>query len=267
MEVLLRKHEGKYYIWKKATYEHGYFVVEGIRIGQERILATKDDNRKDYVTCAYCGAVINNNPESIEAHFTEEEAKRDCFKCSSMRINSKKSVKANIVDRDGNLLTVQETYEADLRCGQSWSRSPSIASDDAKKVCVYYRCRNSGVQAIEDAFIKYPGLFDKHITVDVLTAKGYVCDGYINGFFEYDLKSRNTVKACVNELGVVDHFIVKHRGYKFVAYYSPKYDKLFFVDNYRRDYEERIPSPMSETKYNQAKAKIASIYKEEKTDE
>ena len=266
MKILLRRYGEEYYVWKDAVYEAGQFKVDGGAIYMVNILAIKDDNRKDSVICAYCGKVIKNDPEAIEAHFAEQEAQRDCFKCSSLRKYSYTSEHATFEkDADGKYI-VKETYIADLRCSQNWYNGPKIDTDDAKKICLFYKCRNTGVHPIKDIFTQYENPFDKNLTVDMLRSKKFEHEGYAGGFFEYDLKCRNTVKACVNELGIVNHFIIKHRGYRWVAFYSAKYDKLFFANN-GRDYDEEIPSGMSMAKYEQAKAKISGLFKEEKVDE
>lgn len=269
MQVLLRNYDGKYYVWRDANYKNNRFIVDypifgELAVNETEIIAIKDDNRSNSVVCAHCGTIIKNDPESIEAHFVEQEAKKDCFKCPSLRRSKVKTKQVEFTKNDYDVFEVTETYNADLRCGQSYWSSPQIDTDAAKKVCVHYRCRNNGVRKIEDIFTKYPNLFDKHITVDVLNAKKYAYDGYVNNFFEYDLKCRNTVKACVNELGIVDHFIIKARTHRYYAYYSAKYDKLFFSNN-GRDYDENMPYSVTETKYNQAKEKISALYKEEES--
>lgn len=271
MKVLLRQlDEKKYYVWMDAVYENGRFRIvyeDGYKqnIADSDILAIKDDNRSEYVICNNCGTMIHNDPESIEAHFAEQEAQRNCFKCGSLKRSRIRSVSAEIANNSDGTLKVTETYNAELRCGQSYWSSPMINTDAAKDICVYYRCRKRGVHPIEDIFTKYPDLFNKHITVDVLNAKKYLPDagGMSNGYFEYDMKLRNTLKACVNKLGIVDHFVVKCRSYKYNVYYSAKYDKLFFADY--RAYSEHLPDCMSEAKYNQIHAKISALYKEEES--
>ena len=270
MKILIRKFdENNYYVWKDAIYVGGEFRINddeygGLRIHQSEIIAVKDDNRSGYVVCNHCGEMIKNDPESIEAHFAAKEAMRDCFKCSSLRKNRVASLNAEMTEESNGRLKVVETYTAELRCGQSYWNSPMITSEEAKSVCTHYRCRRIGVQPIKDIFTQYPNPFDKHITVDALNAKKFVPDegGMKNDYFEYDMKLRNTLKACVNKLGIVDHFIVKCRNYKYHAFYSAKYDKLFF-SNSRGNYSESIPDYMSDAKYNQVKAKISALYKEE----
>jgi Zn ribbon nucleic-acid-binding protein len=266
MKILLRKYGSKYYVWKDAEYSHGDFYVEDYRIFPKDILAVKDDNRKDSVMCGNCGEIIKNNPEAIEAHFAAKEAERDCFKCGSLRKSYYKSMEAEVTKNEDGTLTVKETYNAKLTCNNTWYNQPSIDTDAAKRICTFYRCRNTGVMPIKDIFTQYDNPFDKSITVDVLQAKNLVAESYNREFFEYDLKCRNTVKACVNELGIVDHFVIKHRNSRFEVFYSAKYDKLFFCLN-GRDYTEDVPDSISQTKYDQAKAKISALFKEEKTNE
>lgn len=272
MKILLRQLDDKhYYVWMDAIYKNGHFEIKdkewgGLTIYQSEILATKDDDRSEYVICNNCGAMIKNDPESIEAHFAASEKNRNCFICPSLRRNKIKMVNEEMTDNPDGTIKVVETYNADLRCGQVYWNSLSVNSEEVKRYCLYYRCRNRGVSPIEDVFTKYPNLFDKNITVDVLNAKKFVPDegGMKNDHFEYDMKLRNTLKACVNKLGIVDHFIVKCRSYKYHAYYSAKYDKLFF-SSARGNYTESLPDYMSEAKYNQVKAKISALYKEEES--
>lgn len=262
MKILLRKWDDKSYVWKDATYKNGKFICDELGVYEINILAVKDDNRKDYVTCNFCGELIKNDPESIEAHFKEKEAKRDCFKCQYLRASKHRIIKADYAQNNDGTYNATETFVATLKCGNIYWNQPTIDSNDAKKICQFYKCRNHGVARIEDIFTQYPDPFGKQIAFDVLLEKKFEYDGFINGFFEYDLKSRNTVKACVNDLGIVDHFIVSHRGYKYKAYYSAKYDKLFF-SNDGRNYSLETPIAISENKYRQAKAKISALYKEE----
>jgi len=267
MKILLRNWDGKYYVWMDAKYKNNKFYIDHSLYGElcmdeTDILAVKDDNRAGSVICSYCGAVIKDDPESIEAHFAAEEAKRDCFKCGDMRRGKIVTTKVEYDKNQNNDYVVTETYVAKLTCGRQWYNSTSIDSEAAKSICKFYRCRNSGVKKIKDIFTEYPDPFDKHATVDVLSEKGIVCEGKRNDFFEYDLKVRNTVKAYVNELGIIDHFCIKVRNHRYKAYYSAKYDKLFF--NFNSTYAEDMPHDMSESKYSAAKAKIAALYKEEK---
>lgn len=265
MKILLRQYDEKYYVWKDAVYKNRDFYVDDCLEHQTNILAVKDDNRKDSVVCVNCGEVIKNTPEEIEKHFAAQEVQRDCFKCSHLRKFNSESKNATYTKDERGKFVVTETYHADLKCTMGWYDYPAIDTEKAKRDCIFYRCRRTGVMEIRDIFTDYENPFDTNITVDLLLEKKFEPEGYNRGYFEYDLKSRNTVKACVNEVGIVDHFIIKHRNSRYPVYYSAKYDKLFFSNG--RDYDERIPSDISQTKYEQAKAKIAALYKEVKTDE
>lgn len=266
MKILLRRYGDKFYTWQDAVYKNGRFYVNDNVYGESEvyevhILAIKDDNRKDCVICAHCGEVIKNDPKSIEAHFAKKESERDCFKCASLKTVTLKNISADYTKNNDGTYKLEAVSNVNLKCGRSWYNSPQIDSAAAKSICTFYECRRHGTRPINDIFTQYPDPFDKQLTVDVLMKKNYEYDGRINGFFEYDLKNRNTVKACVNELGIVDHFVVKHRGYRFIVYYSDKYDQLFFCHD-SRTYTTDMHSSMSENKYNQAKAKISALYKE-----
>lgn len=266
MKILLRKHGDEYYVWKDAVCvrkngDYCFCIDEG-PVTQTSILAIKDDDRASYVTCNHCGALIKNDPKSIEAHFAEQEAQRDCFRCSNMTVRRNNVLDAQYVKNNDGTYTRTEIENVELYCGRcSWDRIP-IDSPDTNATCKYAQCRRRGVSAIEDVFTQYPDLFNKQVAVDVLNEKNSSYDGYKNGFFIYDLKCHDVVKACVNELGIIDHFIINFRTHTAKAYYSAKYDKLFFAHN--SEYAESPWFDLSENRYNQAKAKISALYKEAK---
>lgn len=263
MKILLRNWGGSHYVWKDASWNRGRFFIEPekVEVSQISILAIKDDKRADeYVMCVHCGAMIKNDLASIEAHYAEMEAKRDCTKCKNMRENAIDTFDVNYTKNADGTYTVKKTILSSLRCKMDWYSPPDINSDRAKQICIYHQCRRQGTQKISDIFTKYPGIFDKNATVDALVAKKYAHDTYRDGFFEYDLKCRNTVKACVNKAGIVDHFIIKSRGYSYIAFYSAKYNKIFWTEN-GRDYTEAMPYYMTDNKLEMAMKKIADLYK------
>lgn len=262
MEVLLRKFGEEYYAWKEANYSKGEFVIAdgSSKINQINILAIRNDNRNDFVECAHCGATIHNDPGSIEAHFAAQEAKRDCFHCDELSYSNIGNIDVQYVKIDDETYTRAAMDKVKLYCGKySWSRSP-INSPAANTACKYTQCRRKGVREISDIFAKYPDLFDKQATVDTLNEKNSSYDGYERGFFVYDLNCHNAVKVYVNSLGIIDHFTISFRTNTMTAFYSAKYDKIFFKDY--DEYSEDVPYYISDTRYNQAKAKISALYKE-----
>lgn len=262
MEVLLRNFGEDYYVWKEANYSKGEFVFANgdAKINQTSIIAIRNDNRKDFVECAHCGEIIHNDPESIEAHFAAQEAKRDCFHCSELSYSNIGNIDVRYVKNDDETYTRTAMDKVKLYCGKySWSRSP-IDSPAADATCKYTQCRRKGVKEISDIFAKYPDLFDKQATVDALNEKNSSYDGCERGFFVYDLNCHNAVKAYVNPLGIIDHFTISFRTHTMTVFYSAKYDKIFFKN--WEEYLEGAPYDISDTRYNQAKAKISALYKE-----
>ena len=267
MEILLRRHGDKYYVWKKARWEGGVYHITDENeneydVDQSNIIAVKNDERVGYVQCQNCGKLIKNDPESIEAHYVEEENSRDCLKCMHMSAHrDKKILDASCTKNADGTYNVTQTYVAKLLChADYWTKD--IDSDEAKRSCVYNRCRRCGVAQINDPFVKYPGLFDTFVTVDALIAKKYIYEQHSRGHFDYDLKCRGTLFACVNEHGIVDHFKLRYRGYTYNLYYSEKHNLLFF-DKYQK-YEQDVPWGIPDKKIIQVKEKIAALYKEAK---
>ena len=269
MEVLLRSNCDRNYGWKNAIWRNGrYYLVDEFgfenQIREVDILAVRNDERIGKVICGYCKEIIDNNEESIRRHYEEQEAKRNCLECEHLEIGRRDQTNRVYTPTEDGKYAVTETYIANLLCDFNWS-SYDINSDRAKHYCMYTQCRRYGVNQINDIFVQYPEPFVRQITVDVLNAKKYQCEGCQGGFFIYDMKSRGTLKACVNELGIVDHFIVGYRGWIYKMYYSDKYNKLFTYDSGR--YGNDAVAKTSESKVNSTIAKISELFKEENTND
>lgn len=275
MEILLKKFNDKYYVWKSATWKNGTYClcvqdefsdeVFEYEAEQENILAIRDDPRIGYVVCQNCGELIENTLESIEAHYAERENSKNCSMCPHVVSGRDKKIINSVFEKnvDGTY-NVTQTYVSTLACKTGyWSYS--LESAEADEYCIHKQCRRKGVAVIDDVFVKYPGLFESLLTVDALIANKCEKEEYRRGFFEYDLKCRGTLKACVNEMGVVNHFRLIYRGSSYRLYYSDKYDIL--VEGKYSGYRLDISSAISNTKLEQVKKKIAGLYKEAKKNE
>lgn len=265
MKILLKAYNGQYYVWKDAKYEGGEYVLtdNGDSFYETDILDVKEDERIGFVQCGHCGELIKDDPESIEAHFVEIEAKKDCLTCPSMVIyTDKQNHNRTIVKNENGTYAVSETYDTYLGCRVNYY-TENIDSAAAKRNCVYAQCRRKGARQINDAFVKYPHLFDKQITVDVLNEKKFQFETYSNGHYVYDLKMRGTLKACVDINGVVDYFILYVNGWAHNVYYSARYNKLFMYDWNR--YKDDLSSTLTESREARIISKISKLYQEETT--
>lgn len=266
MKILIRRFDDKYYVWKDTEYKDGHYYVshngDELLVDETYILSVKDDNRGGKVVCKYCGELIDDNPAAIEKHFTDREAMKNCLTCNMCVPYGNRNNETTVYTPNGDGTYHQCTNsDVKLRCKNAGYYSEvDINSPSATSSCQFTKCRAQGTKKFEDFFLKYPGVFDKQLTVDFLNKKEFAYEGYYGGYFVYDLKLRSALKACVNEMGVVDHFEVHHRGWSYKAYYSERYNKLFFENG--RTYSENTPSNMSETKHKNAKDKIAALYKE-----
>lgn len=271
MRILLRKYNNSYYVWKDAVYSNGiYYLTENGKptssMAQTNILAVDDDDRANYVKCLHCGAIIKNDPESIEAHFVEQEAKRNCLSCDDMvHYGGEEDVAVQYTKNEDGTYHFTKECNTKLGCNYGYSYiCRDIDTEEARHSCKYFQCRKIGVSKIDDVFVKYPGTFNKQITIDWLVKNGFTNKGFEGASrneWAVDLGLRgNTLHAVVNELGIVDRFYIHHRYDCYTAYYSEKYDKLFFVDGTK--YTEEIPWGLSQAKYNSAKKVIEKLYKE-----
>lgn len=263
MKVLLREYEGKHYVWKDAQYSaDGYYVLtdNADEIWEFQILAVTEDERSGYVRCKYCKELVKNDPESIEKHYTDMEAKKDCLSCEYLRnYGSASKISKTYTKNEDGTYDIHDVYRTILGCRRNYT-TYELDSEEANRRCKFNECRRQGMESIDDAFLKYPGLFEKQITVDMLKAKGFKYEQRINGYYEYDLKMRGTVKANVNELGIVEHFTFYKSGWAYRFYYSDKYKKLFFLSwnkycEYTRDW-------VTQTKEEQIITKLSKLYEE-----
>lgn len=265
MRILLRRDGDNEYVWKEAIYKNEqYFIVtDGVelRVYDNNIAAVADHEKSGYVVCKACGEMVENTPEAIEAHYTSKENSKDCAKCQHLSFNNNIRPTRKLVDNGDGTYHVVDEYNSELYCRSNYYKKHMEDVDEVRE-CIFFACRRSGMRQSKDIFIAYPGVFDTAITVDVLTEKKYNLDGHNGSYFMYDLKSRGTIKACVNNSGIVECFQVSSNGDRVYFYYSEKYDKLFWCGgSYNSNYEEGRPSWFREVKFNAALTKIRALYK------
>lgn len=257
MRILLRKHNNEEYVWKDAIFkdEHYYLNNENERVYETEIVSV-DGAKKGYVICNNCGAIIEDDLEKIKAHYLERENSQDCTSCTKLKYESNKgNLKRTLEKYDNGKYHVVEDFVSSLYCGMCYGNVPV---SEAANACTFFKCRKAGVRKPDNIFSKYPEVFDSVITSDVLIGKKFRFDNHDGRFFLYDMKSRGTIKACVNNLGIVECFRVSSNGNLVYFYYSEKYDKMFY--NNGSAYREGHPYWFKETKFEEAKAKIKALY-------
>ena len=257
MRILLRRHNGEQYVWKNAVFkDEQYYLKDDMVHVKESNIAAVDGARKGYVVCLNCGAMIEDSEEKIEEHYKERENGKDCAICEKLKYGSTKTNwNRTLKVHDDRTYHVMEDFTSNLYCGMYYG---NVDVKEAEGNCTFFKCRKSGVRKPNSIFARYPELFDTVITADALIAKKFRFDNHDGRYFIYDLKSRGTIKACVNNLGIVECFRVSSNGSLVYFYYSEKYDKMFF-DNGSR-YNEGYPYWFKEKKFEEAKAKIKALY-------
>lgn len=257
MRILLRKLNNEEYVWQDATFkDEKYYISNGAVLVNETNIVSVDDVKKGYVICNNCGEMIEDDPEKIEAHYKNREASRDCTNCEKLKFDSDKlSLKRTLEKCENGKYHVVEDFVSNLYCGMYYAKLPV---SEAGNNCVFLKCRKSGVRKPDNIFSRYPEVFDSVITSDVLVAKKFRFDNHDGRYFIYDMKSRGTIKACVNSLGIVECFRVSSNGNLVYFYYSEKYDKMFFKNG--STYYDGKPYWFKETKFDEAHAKIKALY-------
>jgi hypothetical protein len=265
MRILLRRDDkGNEYVWKDATYKGEKYIVnngvQDVQVYETNIVAVEGHEKAGYVVCKTCGEFVKNTPEEIAKHYETMEKNRDCSKCCYVSFDNNRKIHREMVDNGDGTYSVTEEFKSELYCGNNYYKK-KVSEMDIRKQCIAYACRRNGMRPPKDIFAAYPGVFDTAITSDVLLEKKYKLEGHDGKYFLYDMKSRGTIKACVNKSGIVECFRVSSNGDKLYFHYSEKYDKLFYTGGYNGTYEEGKPSWFRETKFNEALEKIRALYK------
>ena len=262
MKVLLRIYNGEPFVWKKAEAKNAtqFTLEDGSIASQIDIVSISRDNRKKFVICSACGAIIKNTPEAIKEHKERASTSAICFGCRCLKENSGKQLSAKYTLQEDGSYIVNTKKNAKLSCVYSY-RYFDINSQNARDICIYKNCATAEMRSINDVFTKYPGLFDDMITVDKVLDNGFTerteCEN--RNVVWYKLKARNNITAVVNKLNIVDHFVIDYRSHTIQVVYSKKYNKSFIVKN--GGYRELnglwfIP----DNTLANIKAKIASLY-------
>lgn len=265
MRILLKHVGDKMYVWKNATYKNEkYYIIEDsreIQVNETNIASVEGQEGIGYVVCNNCGALIKNTPEEIEKHYTERENNRDCTKCEFLAFeNNVRNKDREVVAAGNGTYHITEKFTSELYCQRNYYSKRKVTHPDIARICTFYDCRRNGVRTPSSIFVKYPGAFDTVITVDALNAKKLKYDEYTGQYFLYDMKSRGTIKACVNQAGIVECFRVSSRGNLMYFYYSEKYDKMFFADSYSSTYTEGCPTWFRADKFEEAHQRIKALY-------
>jgi len=236
MKVLLRNFNGEHFACVDVEYcDKGFVTKSGNRICETDIVEVFRDTRTKHVICSVCGELVKNTPEAIEAHWTSKAKAKNCLTCSNCAENYgkemiKKTYKADEANPGKYISTV--TTRMSLYCNIGYIRN-SINTEEADAYCKYYRCKTAEYNEIKDFFTKFPHPFDNLPTCDMLTQKKWKIEKIYCDFIYYHHPKMKTLKAVVNNKGIVDHFIVydTERTGTIRAVYSEKYDELFFMNH------------------------------------
>jgi hypothetical protein len=240
MKILLRRWENSEYVWHTAKYDSAGFKVNGKTVEHQNIVSVMNDNRSNYVRCSVCDAIIKNVDSTIEKHRHRTESVNACLTCAFLtsRTSSLGKKKITYIKHSDGTYTRRTDESTSLYCSGGWHTHP-IGSKEAMSECPFKACEASDMLMIVDTFTAFPGVFDDIATVNAISNVG--CDfdnGYFsNGYYHYRLNiDVSNVYAAVNELGIIDHFVLKD-GYfgEKNLYYSNKYDELF-TNSFGGDY-------------------------------
>lgn len=228
MKILLREYGDEIYVWKTAKYDNDHFLVGEVKINETNIVSIINDNRKKYMKCSSCGKVFRKGDKKFETHKKESATPMACLNCMHLTSNNEEIIKQHYVfNKDG---TVTEKMERSVKlvCGAfSYWSCDDVNSEKVLTQCKKRQCKNAELEEINDTFMEYPGIFDDIITVDTLLDKGYEVPYVISGVEECYLGGSQDVYAIINELGIIDRFLVVFNDDYFDVYYSKRYDELF----------------------------------------
>lgn len=261
MDVLLRRFGGEPYVWKKAKFVDGNFMVDGKAFCENEIVSIRNDDRKNYVRCSVCGAYFRKNSKKIEEHKAGCSDASKCFGCRYMRQESRvlKSQKYKLLD-NGNYISTAKS-EVRLYCSRSWNHY-DINSREARSYCIHNRCTDAEMQSATGFFLDKPGAFDSIATIDKVLEVGYknTHNDIWTGCTHYHLKGRNNIVVRVNKLNIVEGFTVTYYNNRYDVHYSKKYDELYYT-NSTTAYKVWRPHDMPADTMTYIKNRIAALYK------
>lgn len=234
MKVLLRNYNGEHFVCADVDYSaKGFSLKDGTPVLETDIIEVFRDTRSKYVICDVCGELVKNTPEAIEAHWKEKANEKNCLTCSNCTENYdrrqiKKTYKPDPENHERYISTVLTSMT--LSCNYSYPRQ-RVNTTEADAHCKYYRCKRASYNEVSDFFTKFPHPFDEFPTCDMLAQKKWKIECISGDYVYYYHPKMKTLKAIVNNKGIVDRFVVMDtsRTGTICAMYSKKYDKLFFI--------------------------------------
>ena len=250
------------YEWHKAKYSAKYdqIIIKDVGAIEDNdfdILAIENDERTKYVKCANCGEILLNEESVLEAHAKRYESLDCCLHCGSLKKNEQSRGEDKVTKNEDGTYTSETpiVYKFTCRCNNK-------SIDESKQsVCTYKKCNT--FKQLEDIHLSYPGLFDKLATLDSFDEKHwtYTPSNKTNCFI-FKARKRFTLKAIVNNFGIVDYFEYHQDGGIYRVAYSNKYDKLFwkFDGGKWKDSASVVPDTRQQEIYNV----ISNIYKGDK---
>lgn len=235
MKILLRRWRGEDYIWRTAKYDNSGFKVDDLNVDYTNIVSVANDNRKNYVRCAACGAVIKNNSSEIEKHKSRHLTSDACLTCSWLRKDQGNVLSTKYIKQSDGSYVEKVKREVVLRCNADWLVR-NIDDSETRDRCLFKICAQANMEPITDIFTRMPGLFDNMATVNTIVKIGYDAkESYeANMYKHYRLNIKlddYAVYAVVNILGIIDHFLLIDGWDETKVYYSKKFDKLFRITN------------------------------------
>lgn len=260
MKILLRKFDGKEYVWEDAEYKKDRFYVGGTPVYETGIVSIIDDERDQYVKCSNCGKIFKKDSPEIEKHKNKYKDINTCFSCIYKRHYNNVILNTNYECISDGVFKYTKEEKVDVVCNSQYryNGQPCIGTEEAQNQCIHKKCADATYDAFTDFFIENPGAFDDIITIDKIITAGYrdVIDGAIET--HYLMRGKNKIYAVVNSMSIVDHFRIEYYSDCWDIVYSKKLNKLFSIGY--TNYTEWEPSRVPASTREYIKNKIAQLY-------
>lgn len=268
MKALLRSYNGESLVYVDVKFANNKFYFKDdktldYRITEWNIIDVAYDNRDKYVICSNCGKMIKNTPEAIEDHWKEEENKKNCMKCRHCieKYPDRPFKKSYEYDPETQMYIATSKYTVNLVCNAAYHYR-TINTALADENCIYLKCKNASKIQISDMFTEYPHAFNILPTVDMLVGKRwkFVEVERLSGHLIYCHPSMKTLKAYVNNKGIISYFQLRTGDSISTFMYSSKYDKVFYRAGER--YGKEHPWNLSESRRESAFNKVKELFDE-----
>lgn len=259
MQALLRND----FKWHECTFDVATTKIKLAEnnniIAETNIVAIKDNEISKYVKCSSCGEIVLNNKKSIAKHAAKKCDSQACLTCRYLSSRTQRSSDKKYIPLDNGTYKIKQDIVVSLHCNMNY-RGHEITTSEARAICKYRHCTENKDNFIHlnNFFGTNPDAFDDLVTVDALDEKIWSLESKYNDEFCFKAKKKFTLRADVNDRGIITKFRYQKRYDYWDFVYSKKYNKIFWFNG--SNYSLTPPRYIESTRIDEIKKIVENIY-------